>query len=131
MKKKYISHSHVSINVVMPTSKGQKSVHVSFTPLTGGGSMYITDNKDMQTALEHHSRFGRLFKIDIYYKDEPVQKKPVEKTPEAIIETVNVASLEDAKEYLVNRFGISRTKLRSKKQIMDAAEAHNIEFEGV
>lgn len=93
--------------------------------------MFITDDKDMQTALERHSRFGKLFKLDVYYKDEPVEEEPVEEVPEATTNTVKVASLEDAKEYLVDKFGISRTKLRSKKQIMDAAEAHNIEFEGI
>lgn len=126
MAKKYIAYSHVAVNVILPSSG--KSVHVSFSPMTGGGSMFITNDKDMQAALERHSRFGKLFKIDVYYKDEPIQEEPVEEVPKTSTSTVKVASLEDAKEYLVNRYDISRTKLRSKKQIIEAAEANGIEF---
>lgn len=127
MTKKYIAKSHVAINVVLPSGK---SHHVSFLPLTGGGSMYITDSEDLQKALEGHRKFGKLYKIDISYKDEPEQtEEPQEQGTEVVtVKKVEVASLDDAKNYLVDNFDISRTKLRSKKQIEDAAAANGIEF---
>lgn len=128
MAKKYIAKSHVAINVVLPTSG--KSHHVSFLPLTGGGSMFITDSEDLQQALEAHRKFGKLYKIDISYKDEPEQTEdPQEQGAEDVaVKKVEVASLDDAKNYLVDNFGISRTKLRSRKQIEDAGAANGIEF---
>lgn len=127
MTKKYIAKSHVAINVVLPSGK---SHHVSFLPLTGGGSMFITDSEALQKALEAHRKFGKLFKIDISYKDEPEQtEEPQEQDAEVVaVKKVEVASLDDAKNYLVDNFDISRTKLRSKKQIEDAAAANGIEF---
>ncbi len=126
MTKKYIAKSHVAINVVLPSGK---SHHVSFLPLTGGGSMFITNSEALQQALEGHRKFGKLYKIDISY-DEPVQtEEPQEQETEAAaVKKVEVASLDDAKNYLVENFDISRTKLRSKKQIEDAAAANGIEF---
>lgn len=127
MTKKYIAKSHVAINVVLPSGK---SHHVSFLPLTGGGSMYITDSEDLQKALEGHRKFGKLYKIDITYKDEPeLPEVPQKQGTEVVtVKKVEVASLDDAKNYLVDNFDISRTKLRSKKQIEDAAAANGIEF---
>jgi len=125
MTKKYIAYSHVAFNVVLPSGK---SYHVSFAPLTGGGSMLITNNEDLQKAIEKHYKFGKLFKIDVNYKEEePVAEAPVE-VEEAKVKTMKMASLDDAKAYLADNFGISRTKLRSRKQIEDAAAANGIEF---
>ena len=126
MTKKYIAYSHVAINVVLP--KSGKGMHVSFTPITGGGSVYITNNEDIQKALERHSRFGKLFKIDINYKEEEPVVEEAAAVEEPRAKVMKMASLDDAKAYLADNFGISRTKLRSKKQIEDAAAANGIEF---
>lgn len=124
--KKYSSKSHVAVNVILPNGV---HVHVAFEPLTGGGSVYYTNDENLQKALERHYQYGKLYKgAEV---EEPKEEEPVVEEPAAASKKVSMASLEDAKEYLIDRFGISRTKLRSKKQIMDAAEAHNIEFEGI
>jgi hypothetical protein len=103
-------------------------MHVSFTPVTGGGSVYITSNEDIQKALERHSPFGKLFKIDINYKEEEPVVEEAAAVEEPKAKVMKMASLDDAKAYLADNFGISRTKLRSKKQIEDAAAANGIEF---
>lgn len=126
MTKKYIAYSHVAINVVLP--KSGKGMHVSFTPVTGGGSVYVTNNEDIQKALERHSRFGKLFKIDINYKEEEPVVEEAAAVEEPKVKVMKMASLDDAKAYLADNFGISRTKLRSKKQIEEAAAANGIEF---
>ena len=44
---------------------------------------------------------------------------------------VSVSDFPSAKDYLAETFGISRTQLRSQKQILEQAAAHDIEFEGI
>lgn len=101
------------------------NVHVSFTPQTGGGSVFYTDDNALAEALEKHVRFGRLFKKAA----EPVKVevvKAVVAEPEMKENEKTFACYEDAKDYLVDTFGISRTKLRSKTAIDAAAQANNI-----
>jgi hypothetical protein len=125
--KKYKAKSHVALSVHLPSGK---SVRVSFTPLTGGGSVYYTDDKDLQSALRRHPKYGHLFKeCEMPVVNAAPAPKPA-KTP-SDKETVSVTCLDDAKEYLVEKLGYSRTKLRSAKAIKDAAEKHGIVFEGI
>ena len=119
----------MSINVSL--GKG-KSVHVSFTALTGGGSVFYTEDEMLQKALERHSRYGKIFRLDrSFVDDEKTRVEEAKETKEQDVAgaiVIKVASLDDAKAYLVETFGISRTKLRSKKQIEEAAAAYGIEF---
>lgn len=136
MQKEYRAKSHVSLNITLPNGK---STHVSFEALTGGGSIYVTENAMIQQGLEGHPKFGRMFKL---VGASNVERPPVKSeanarktetptTPQPVQsneKVVDVASLDDAKAYLVDNFGISRTKLRSKKQIEEAAAANGVVF---
>lgn len=133
MKKHYKSKTSISINVVL---KSKKSMHIAFTAKSDGSSVYTTDNPDVQYALEHHYKYGKLFKLvsteseaDIKAKKEAEEAAANEKKDE--IRKVSVSDLAAAKDFLADTFGISRTSLRSEKAIMEAAKAHNIEFEGL
>lgn len=133
MKKHYKSKTAISINVVL---KSKKSMHIAFTAQSDGSSVYTTDNPDVQYALEHHYKYGKLFKLvsteseaDIKAKQEAEKAAANEKKDE--IRKVSVSDLAAAKDFLADTFGISRTSLRSEKAIMEAAKAHNIEFEGL
>ncbi len=133
MKKHYKSKTAISINVVL---KSKKSMHIAFTAQSDGSSVYTTDNPDVQYALEHHYKYGKLFKLvsteseaDIKAKKEAEEAAANEKKDE--IRKVSVSDLAAAKDFLADTFGISRTSLRSEKAIMEAANAHNIEFEGL
>ena len=133
MIKKYKSRSAISINVVLDS---KKSMHIAFTAQSDGSSVYTTDNPDVQYALEHHYKYGKLFKLvsteseaDIKAKKEAEEAAANEKKDE--IRKVSVSDLAAAKDFLADTFGISRTSLRSEKAIMEAAKAHNIEFEGL
>lgn len=124
MTKKYISKYDISINA--------QGVHVSFSPLTGGGSVYYTDNEKLQGLLEKHHKFGKLFNL----AEEPVVEQPVAEEPKEEpksngMKKIVVSCLDDAKEYLCENFGTSRTKLRSEKSIKENAAAHGIEFVGI
>ena len=133
MKKHYKSKTAISINVVL---KSKNSMHIAFTAQSDGSSVYTTDNPDVQYALEHHYKYGKLFKLvsteseaDIKAKKEAEEAATNEKKDE--IRKVSVSDLASAKDFLADTFGISRTSLRSEKAIMEAAKAHNIEFEGL
>ena len=184
MLKKYQSKSSISLSVLMNTGK---SVHVSFDSLTGGGSIFYTDDEELQEALAKHHKYGRLFKeVELVKpvagpapKKKPVVKEEevedvedideVDDTEDEVDETeyetteenaedeatedeateenaeevqeqeapvatgkqIHVTNLEDAKNYLADNLGVSRTKLRSKKAILEVAEANGIVFVGI
>ena len=126
MTKRYKSSAHLAINIVMESGV---NVHLSFKPLTGGGSYYITDDEKMQEAIERHRSYNVLFvgqEVVELPKAAPVAKEEP-KGPKQI----TVSSLDDAKDYMAERFGYSRTKLRSKAAILAAGEEHGIEFIGI
>ena len=131
MTKKYTSYSTISISVLLPNGG---RAHVSFTPVTGGSSMYITKDKNMQDALESHVSFGKLFKLAKVIdenkeaeKAAPKAKAEPKKEEKKAIDVVVTCS-EDAKEYLADKFGLSRSKLRNREQIMAAGEANGVNF---
>lgn len=194
MLKKYISNSDIAISVMLGN---RKSVHVSFSPLTGGGSVLYTHDAELQEALERHPKYGHLFRLDgaqSFPENKPKKPTPIVIEPPKVSPTIPVAAdagghddesqslesvdgstdsetvgeadnnvgaeaapfddeaeqteakskennsslkeihvdnLDDAKEYLCDHFGLSRTKLRSKKAIIEAAATNGIEFVGI
>ena len=122
MIKKYIAKSDISLSV--------GKMHVSFRPLTDGGSVFYTDNESLQKALEAHPKYGKLFSEAPVEAAPVVKPKKVEAKPTGP-KQVMVTCLEDAKEYLVETYELSRTKLRSRQSIVDAAAAKGIEFVGI
>lgn len=132
--KQYKANTSIAISVVL---KSKKSMHVTFAPQSDGSSVFATSNKDLQDALENHYKFGRLFNLvsTTTAEEKPATAEEEAETtapePEKIV--VKVADLQEAKDYLADKFGISRTtmKLNNKKSILEAAEAHNVVFEGL
>lgn len=135
MKKYYSSDSHIAINV--PLENGN-SMHISFTPISNGGSVYNTEVEAIQNALENHYRYNDLFVLD----REEDTNAPIEESvtdseqnskqdEEDEVRKVKVNDLGEAKDYLAETFGVSRTSLRGQKAILEAAKANNIEFEGL
>ena len=93
--KVYKAKSHIALNVV--TNEG--NAHISFSPVTGGGSEFYTKDEALQAALEKHPKFGKLFKaVEV---EPPVIKmaEPKKKVDESKVE---VSSADDAKEYLID-----------------------------
>lgn len=124
MKKRYSSQSRVVLNIIM--DNGQ-NVHLSFEPLTGGGSYYTTDNEEMQRAIESNANYRKTF-IGEEVHDEPVPTTVVEENADVALKPVKVSSIEDAKDYLAEHFGYSRTKLRTRAACIAAGEENGIEF---
>ncbi len=67
--KKYIANSDISVSVTLPDGKGAR---ISFSALSNGTSVFYTSDKDIQWALEHHYKFGKLFRL----AGESAERKP-------------------------------------------------------
>lgn len=70
--KKYISNSVISISVALPNGEGTR---ISFSPQSNGMSVFYTSDKDIQWALEHHYKFGKLFRLEKETPDINIPKK--------------------------------------------------------
>lgn len=121
MLKTYCSSSEICINVRV----GDTNIHLSFTPLTLGGSTFTTSDVKMQEAIERHRFFGTRVKLmamsqeieNIADEHHTVVEKQEKDKPEVL----HFSSIADAKEYCADTFGISRTMLRSSAQILQLA----------
>lgn len=81
MIKKYSATTNVSINVVLKSGANR---HIAFSAQTGGGSVFYTEDIDIQEAMERHYKYGTLFKIDPHFQsDKNLAPKPkvTEPTP--------------------------------------------------
>lgn len=147
MIKTYKANTNISINVVLPSSR--KNLHIAFVPMSDGSSVFSTDNEEIQKGIECHYKFGSLFR----FVGASNAKKPKHASGKAdmgnenasqidteetdgnegngTVTKVPVTDLSSAKDYLADKFGISRTSLRSAKAIMEQAALHGIEFEGI
>ena len=121
MIKTYCAATHVSISVIL---KNKKYLRIAFAPMTRGGSSFSTADKEIQEALEKHAGFGKMFKVSAVVDDTPKKAEKVEKE----IKVVEVPSINDAREYLVERFNGSWTKLKTQEAIMNAGLANGIKF---
>ncbi len=121
---KFRAKTHIGITVNV---KGGH-VHITFTELTGGGSIYTTENKVIAEALRKHPKFGKLFteqevKEETAKQQELEQKKADDRAKQSIKE---FACVEDAKEYMADTFGISRSKLRTRGDIEKQATGRGV-----
>ncbi len=131
MLKQYKANTTISVSVLL---KSGKSLHVSFTPLSNGTSVFSTSDEDVQRALEAHYRYGTLFReVKVVPAAVPQAVKPatVEKKPEDDLKHVTVSDWGMAKEWLADNMGISRTQLRGKVAILAAAAQNNVVFDGL
>ena len=120
---------------------GNSTLHIPFT----GGTLsayginpaaYSTDNKFYQYAIEHSNyyRNGKIFKVSEYGKDDepaPVaeggEQSPAETTEDGT-KVVKVSGYDEAREYLMDNYGYTVSRVRSKKNIDEAATANKIKF---
>lgn len=131
--KKYRANTNISINVVLPS---KKNLHISFIPLSDGSSVFITDNKDIQNAIEKNHNYGKLFRlVESYDKANQAAAKPDNEIDSAdevnTVTEIKVSDISAAKDYLADKFGVSRTALRSTQAILNKAEELGITFIGI
>ena len=126
MLRTYEAKTEIGLSVV----RDGKNVHVSFRPKTGGGSVFSTDDEELAKGLESHWRYGKLFKKVSETDEAPTKSlKTAEPVPAAPKQReMTFSDYEDAKDWLVEQFGISRTKLRSTAAIEASAAQNNIKL---
>lgn len=132
--RKFSSNTHVCINVI--TGPNQNA-HVSFTELSGKGSVFYTEDEKLADAMTKHARFGKLFRevpIDAEAATAAVaadKEEPADDGAQKDISglTQSFSNIEDAKDFLAERYGISRSKLRTRAAIEVAAKGAGVTIE--
>jgi len=129
---------------------GTKPTRINFTGgLTSGAGVtpatYTTDNQIIQYFLEK-SQFFKSGRIRLIRTVELPQvketKAPVveSKEPMAVeskisegeqLTSVPVSCADDAKDYLVSNFNISRNEIKTLSAIKKVAASHGVEFKGI
>ncbi len=95
---------------------------------------YVTCDELTQHIIENSDQFkkGRIRLLNIYPLEEPkakeVKAEPKPVVEEKPLEEVKVSSLEEAKDYLIDKFGMASSKLRSRVQIENGAKIHGVKF---
>lgn len=130
MLKVYKAASCISTTV----RSGDRLMRVVFEPLSRGGSYYATRDTAEQEAIESHPEFGLSFNLERAVDEEKeAETRKAQQVQDEASQIIKheVDSLAEAREYLADKFGISRTQLRSKVAILEAAKNNNVELVGL
>lgn len=134
MYKKYQAGTDLSFSVMV----GNERVRVVFEGKTMGCSIYGTRDEKLQKAIESHYWFNDKFflveAVDEKKEAAEAKKRAVTKTKKKAAEekkTHIVTDFEDARDYLAETFGVSRSKLKTKEDILSIAKEKGVELEGL
>ena len=133
MFKVYQAGSDLSFSVNM--KNGQR--RIVFEPQSHGTSVYSTRNTEEQNAIEKHywfkDKFWILEAVDEKKAAAEAKKKAAaeSKKKEQEKNTHYVEDLQDAKDYLAEKFGVSRSKMKTKDEILAVAKEKGVELEGL
>ena len=134
MYKKYQAGTDLSFSVMV----GNERVRVVFEGKTMGCSIYGTRDEKLQKAIESHYWFNDKFflveSIDEKKEAAEAKKKAAAKAKKKVADekkTPVVTDIEDAKDYLAETFGVSRSKLKTKEDILSIAKEKGVELEGL
>ena len=116
---------------------GNERVRIVFEGKTTGSSVYMTRDPKLQKAIESHYWFNDKFflaeSVDEKKEAAEAKKKAAANTKKKVDEkkTHIVTDVEDAKEYLAETFGVSRSKMKTKDDILAIAKEKGVELEGL
>lgn len=134
MYKKYQAGTDLSFSVMV----GNERVRVVFEGKTMGCSIYGTRDEKLQKAIESHYWFNDKFflkeAVDEKKEAAEAKKRAAAKTKKKETEekkTHIVTDFEDARDYLAETFGVSRSKLKTKEDILSIAKEKGVELEGL
>ena len=134
MYKKYQAGTDLSFSVMV----GNERVRVVFDGKTMGCSIYGTRDEKLQKAIESHYWFNDKFflveAVDEKKEAAEAKKRAAAKTKKKASEekkTHIVTDFEDARDYLAETFGVSRSKLKTKEDILSIAKEKGVELEGL
>ena len=134
MFKKYQAGSDLAFSVMV----GNERMRIVFEGKTMGNSIYMTRDPKVQKAIESHYWFKDKFflveSIDEKKEAAEAKKKAAAKAKKKEADekkTHLVTDVEDAKEYLAETYGVSRSKMKTKEDILDIAKEKGVELEGL
>ena len=134
MFKKYQAGSDLAFSVMV----GNERMRIVFEGKTMGNSIYMTRDPKVQKAIESHYWFKDKFflveSIDEKKEAAEAKKKAAAKAKKKVADekkTHIVTDVEDAKEYLAETFGVSRSKMKTKDDILAIAKEKGVELEGL
>jgi len=109
--------------------KGGLTTRMGVTPAT-----YTTANPIVQLAIENtaYYRSGRIKVIRTVEREDSSVAASVAATSEkSAVQTVKVACVDDARDYLVLHHNVPQSKLRTKAAIIEQAALAGVSFEGI
>ena len=134
MFNKYQSGTDLAFSVMV----GNERMRILFEGKSTGSSVYITRDPKVQKAIESHYWFNDKFflveSIDEKKEAAEAKKKAAAKAKKKVAEekkTHVVTDVEDAKDYLAETYGVSRSKMKTKEDILAIAKEKGVELEGL
>lgn len=134
MFKKYQAGTDLAFSVMV----GNERMRINFEGKTMGCSVYMTRDPKVQKAVESHYWFKDKFflveTVDEKKEAAEVKKKAAAKTKKNVADekkTHSVTDVEDAKDYLAETYGVSRSKMKTKEDILEIAKEKGVELEGL
>lgn len=133
MLKTYQGNSDLAFNVKV--EGGLK--RIVFDGQSHGTSIYSTRDVKEQKAIESHYWFNDKFWLEETIDEKKVEaeakKKAAARTKKIAEEkkTYCVTDIADAKDYLADTFGVSRTKMKTKEDVLAVAKEYGVELEGL
>lgn len=129
MFNKYQAGTDLAFSVMV----GDERMRIVFEGKTMGSSVYMTRDPKVQKAIESHYWFNDKFFLAESI-DEKAKKKAAAKAKKKVADekkTHVVTDVEDAKDYLAETYGVSRSKMKTKEEILAVAQEHGVELEGL
>ena len=134
MFNKYQAGTDLAFSVMV----GDERMRIVFEGKTMGNSVYMTRDPNVQKAIESHYWFNEKFflaeSIDEKKEAAEEKKKAAAKTKKKVADekkTHVVTDVEDAKDYLAETYGVSRSKMKTKEDILAIAKEKGVELEGL
>ena len=134
MFKKYQAGTDLAFSVMV----GDERMRIVFEGKTMGCSVYMTRDTKVQKAIESHywykDKFFLAESVDEKKEAAEAKKKAAAKAKKKMTDekkTHVVTDVEDAKDYLAEIFGVSRSKMKTKEDILAIAKEKGVELEGL
>lgn len=134
MFNKYQAGTDLAFSVMV----GNERMRIIFEGKSTGSSVYMTRDPKVQKAIESHYWFNDKFflveSIDEKKEAAEAKKRAAAKTKKKADDekkTHSVTDVEDAKDYLAETFGVSRSKMKTKEDILAIAKEKGVELEGL
>jgi hypothetical protein len=134
MFNKYQAGTDLAFSVMV----GNERMRINFEGKSTGSSVYMTRDLKVQKAIESHYWFNDKFflveSIDEKKEAAEAKKKAAAKAKKKVADekkTHVVTDVEDAKDYLAETFGVSRSKMKTKEDILAIAKEKGVELEGL